>query len=66
MKSVDKVVFTDRYKTCNRVAFSAGQVKFIGNLPPRFISYDCKLWELSGIGASAYFYTEVESFANVS
>jgi|LakMenEpi03Aug12_release.lakeMendotaPanAssembly.Ray.scaffolds.fasta_scaffold1428627_2 hypothetical protein len=66
MKSVDKVVFTDRYKISNRVAFSAGQVKFIQNLPPRFISYDCKLWELSGIGVSAYFYTEVESFANVS
>lgn len=62
---VDRVIFTDRYSVSTKRDFN-NQIPFINGTPPKFISWDCKLWEFKGMGLTAYFYHEVESFVPIS
>ncbi len=66
IRCVDRVLFTDRYKVTTTVLFREGQIPWIDGQPPKFISYDCKLWEYYGMGMRNCFYHEVESFVQVS
>lgn len=66
MKSVTTILFTDRYKICEKRNFVSGQILWIDGRPPQFISWDGKLWKYTGSGLTSDFYHEVESFVQVS
>lgn len=60
------ILFTDRYGVSDRRSFEDNQIPWIDGRPPKFIAWDCKLWQYHGMGVSAYFYREVESFIMVN
>jgi hypothetical protein len=66
VRCVDRVLFTDRYGVTRTISFVEDQILWIDGRPPKFISYDCKLWEFYGMGMRNCFYHEVESFVQVS
>jgi hypothetical protein len=65
IRCVDKALFTDRYGVSTTVFFQEDQVPWLNGKPPKFIAYDCKLWQYKGMGVKAYFYREVESFVHL-
>jgi hypothetical protein len=60
-----KVLLTNKFKITKTVFFHDGQVPWINGKPPKFIAYDCKLWQHTGMSVTAYFYREVESFVQI-
>lgn len=62
---VNQVIFIDRYGVSTRKDFN-NQIPFINGTPPKFISWDCKLWEFNIVGITAFIYKEVESFVPIS
>lgn len=64
MKYVEKILFTDRYGV-TETRFFRDQIPYNDSLPPKFLCWDCKLWEFKGMGVTACFYHEVESFVQL-
>ena len=63
MKSGNTILFTDRNKVCTKQNL---EIEWIDGQPPKFIFWDGKLWEFTGMGMTSYFYHEVESFVQVN
>lgn len=62
---VDVILFTDKNKVSSKVDVTENKISWINNAPPKFIMYNGKLWRNTGMGLSAYFYHEEESFVKI-
>ncbi len=63
MIAIHTIIFTDKDGNSTRYAPNReGRIPWINGVPAKIILWNNKLWRFEGMGLSAYFYHEEESF----
>lgn len=66
MIAIHTIIFTDKNGKSTKYAPNReGRIPWINGIPAKFISWNGKLWRHTGMGTTAYFYHEEESFVKI-